>query len=383
MNTHDRTFENSLCIAYTNCSVKRANDATEPEMSAMTMISGFEGFGRLNLGSTGTPAVLHRVTHGLAEVEVAAPPMPPALCEAGRERARQRVDRLLELLHLVARRVHEVDVLGQRLAQRARHRLDAPVGNQAPPDLRLDHLLQDLQPAFEVFAREPLVERAVADLVLVLGVRHHLAGETVDVELPQRAVQVVRTADRTARLHACEPRDRGRRDHLHLGPVHAHQRVEQQLRELLVRQLAHRAAGIHRTAQLVEAGLVLALAALAVLARLHAGREHREVDLEHRVEHAVVARVLHERRAEAGLERIAVGERHVLDRAHRVEVLGHRHGQPRRAQLVHEALEHVEHVRLGRKRRGHGAHLGGHRFDELRTVARPHLLTRVPRLTCA
>ena len=55
MNTHDRTFENSLCIAYTNCSVKRANDATDPEMSATTMISGFDGRGRLNFGSAGTP----------------------------------------------------------------------------------------------------------------------------------------------------------------------------------------------------------------------------------------------------------------------------------------------------------------------------------------
>ena len=39
MKTHDRTFENSLCIAYTNCKVKRANEATEPEMSATTIAS--------------------------------------------------------------------------------------------------------------------------------------------------------------------------------------------------------------------------------------------------------------------------------------------------------------------------------------------------------
>ena len=55
MNTHDRTLENWLDIAYTNISVKRAKLATEPEMSAITMISGFDGCGFLYLGSAGTP----------------------------------------------------------------------------------------------------------------------------------------------------------------------------------------------------------------------------------------------------------------------------------------------------------------------------------------
>jgi uncharacterized protein with von Willebrand factor type A (vWA) domain len=59
--------------------------------------------------------------------------------------------------------VHEVDVLGQRLAQRARHRLDAAIGNQPAPDLGFDHLLQDLQPAVEVFAQQALVEQAILD----------------------------------------------------------------------------------------------------------------------------------------------------------------------------------------------------------------------------
>ena len=55
MNTNDRTFENCPCRAYTNISVKRANAATLPEISAITMSSGFEGRGERNLGSAGTP----------------------------------------------------------------------------------------------------------------------------------------------------------------------------------------------------------------------------------------------------------------------------------------------------------------------------------------
>ena len=55
MNTKDRTRENWPEMACTRCSVKRANAATEPEMSATTKISGLDGRGYLNLGSAGTP----------------------------------------------------------------------------------------------------------------------------------------------------------------------------------------------------------------------------------------------------------------------------------------------------------------------------------------
>ena len=47
-------------------------------------------------------AVRERVAHGLAEVERAAVAPPPALGEPGRERAGERLDRPLELLHLLA-----------------------------------------------------------------------------------------------------------------------------------------------------------------------------------------------------------------------------------------------------------------------------------------
>ena len=168
MNTHDRTFENSLCIAYTNCSVKRANDRDRTGDVGDHHDLGLRRPRPLELRLDGHTAVRQRVAHGLAEVERAAVAVPAALREPRRERARQRVDRPLELLHLLARRVHEVDVFGQRLAQRARHRLDAAVGDEPAADLGLDHLLQDLEPAFELFAREPLVERAVADLLVLL-----------------------------------------------------------------------------------------------------------------------------------------------------------------------------------------------------------------------
>jgi hypothetical protein len=45
MKTNARTLENCDEIAYTKCNVNRANAATDPEMSATTMISGLDGRG--------------------------------------------------------------------------------------------------------------------------------------------------------------------------------------------------------------------------------------------------------------------------------------------------------------------------------------------------
>ena len=61
--------------------------------------------------------------------------------------------------HLLAGGVHEVDVLGQRLAQRAGHRLDAPVGHEGPADLGLDLLLQLLDAGLVLVLLEALLER--------------------------------------------------------------------------------------------------------------------------------------------------------------------------------------------------------------------------------
>ena len=60
----------------------------------------------------------------------------------------------------------------------------------------------------------------------------------------------------------------------------------------------------------------------------------------------------------------------MLDRAHGVEVLGHRHRQPGRPQLVHEALEHVEHHARPDARR-HLELVARHRVLQLRRVERP------------
>ena len=68
----------------------------------------------------------------------------------------------------------------------------------------------------------------------------------------------------------------------------------------------------------------------------------REVDLEHRLERAPVRVVLHQRGGQRVLERLAVLERDVLHRLHRVEVLGEAHRQPGLAQLLDEPGQQLE-----------------------------------------
>jgi len=62
------------------------------------MISGFEGRGLLNLGSAGTPPY----DSECRTVELPAVLALAALRETRRERAGQRLDGALELLHLLA-----------------------------------------------------------------------------------------------------------------------------------------------------------------------------------------------------------------------------------------------------------------------------------------
>ncbi len=94
---------------------------------------------------------------------------------------------------------------------------------------------------------------------------------------------------------------------------------------------------LHLSPQLVE--LALVGIEQAVLRTTQA-----EVHLEHRFERPPVAVVLDQRGAEGVLERVAVVDRDVLHRLHRVEVLGEAHRQPGVAQLDDEPVEQLEHA---------------------------------------
>jgi hypothetical protein len=79
--------------------------------------------------------------------------------QAHRQLAGERDERLAQAHHLVAGGVHEVDVFGQRLAQRLGHRLHAAVGHQATTDLGLDLLLELLDAVLVLVSLEALLER--------------------------------------------------------------------------------------------------------------------------------------------------------------------------------------------------------------------------------
>ena len=179
---------------------------------------------------------------------------------------------------------------------------------------------------------------AVAYLALLARLAHHPGGQALEVQLPQRSIEVVGAADGPAGLHAREAVHGHTGELAHLLPVHVHERLEEHLRQLLGRDVAHRAAalgahGLHG----LEVGRT------TVVALADPRRVEREIDVEDGLEGAPVVVVLHQGRSERGLERAALGDVDVLDGAHGVEVLGHRHREPGRPQLVDEPLEHVEH----------------------------------------
>jgi hypothetical protein len=243
--------------------------------------------------------------------------------------------------------VHEVDVLGQRLAQRAGHRLDAPVGHQPAPDLGLDLLAELVDARVVLVHLQPLLERRQRLGRLLPGLLHELVEHAVEVEVPQRPVEVVGAADRPARLHAGVAAHRLAGDRLEHGLVALGQRPEQHLGQLLGRQrlaagaphppLVALGLGLHLAHEVLEVGHRLGrLVGEGVLAA-----PQREVDLEDRLEHPPVGGVLHQRRRQRVLERVAVADRDVLDGGHRVEVLGQADRQAGRPQLADEPRQQL------------------------------------------
>ena len=188
--------------------------------------------------------------------------------------------------------MHEVDVFGQRLAQRLGHRLDATVGHEPTTDLRLDLLAELIDADLVLVALEPLLElRHVREPVARLV--HQPLEHRVEVEVPQRAVQVVRAADRAAGLHAGVAPHGLAGDGAHQRVVAFHQRAVQQLGQLLGRHRLAAAGALHAFGALLAHLLeqVVEIAEVELFAVLADGvllAPQREVDLEHRLERAPV-----------------------------------------------------------------------------------------------
>ena len=187
------------------------------------------------------------MAHGGAEVERSLAAVAPLAGQPDGQLAGERLQRLAQRHQLVAGGVHHVDVLGQWLAQRPGQRLAAPVGHQAPPDLVLDLLAEPIDAGLVLVAQQPLLERGerghrgpgLGGRVVVErrgrgpGRIHQPVQHPVEVEVPQRPVEVVGPPDRSTRLH---PRVAGHRlsgHRGHHGVVGPEQRLVEQVGELL------------------------------------------------------------------------------------------------------------------------------------------------------
>ena len=323
--------------------MKRANAATEPDEFGL----GRTGVLELRLGRH--TAVRQRMAHRVAEVERALATVLALAGEPRCELAGERLQCLAQLRHLLTRRVHELDVLGKRLAQRLRHGLDTAVGDEAATDLGLDLFLERVDASVELVTLEPFLqigELGVMRLGALLLCLHQLLEHAVEVEVPQRAVEVVRATHRAPRLHARKALHGLTGERLHECFVALHQSVVEQLHELLGRQRVHRTARLltlavpltHLVLHLLEE-----LVDLIVVLQLVLRAAQREIHLEDGLEGTPVRGVLHHGGGQGELEGLAVLERDELHGLEGIEVLRERHRDAGVAEFSDETVDEFEH----------------------------------------
>ena len=171
-------------------------------------------------------------------------------------------------------------------------------------------------------------------------------GQRIEVEVPKGPVEVVGPPDRASRLDAGVAVDGLASDGVaHLGITVAHglfEHLSQLLgRERLVRSPA--SLGAWRLAAVEVLASSLAVGAVVVLGH----RAISEVDLEGKVEGVEVILGLDQGGSQGGLEDLSLTEIDVRDGGGRVQVLGHRDGQPRRPEGHDELVEDLEHGSFG------------------------------------
>ena len=185
-----------------------------------------------------------------------------------------------------------------------------------------------------------------------LGLGHQPLEHRVEVEVPQRPVEVVGAADRTAGLHAGVAVDGVAGHHVHQAGVGRRAAPEEQLGELLGRHALAAPPPCHGRRWPWRAALAGPLASASSSARRPRPRSRRAGARSRTAKKTSKAvskarqceRRLHQRGGQRVLERLAVLERDVLDRLGRVEVLGQRDREAGAAQLGDEPGQQVEHA---------------------------------------
>ena len=259
----------------------------------------------------------------------------------------ERLDHAAHGDDLLARGVQEVDVLGQRAAQGAGHGRGAAVVHQAAAHLGLHGLAESLQLGLVLLDLQPAEQAGL--FTGLLWVVDQTGEQPVGIHGAQRAEHVVGARDRAAGL------DRGVPVHEHAGNGAQHdlvpvaQGVEQQFGQGRVVERSHRAA-----APAPGSGLAFACAGLGGLPRFRVGfcvggvgrqgaGRRGEVEVEEGVEGELVIVVLDQRRAQGGLDAVALGERQVVQAPDRIDLLGHRDRDADLAQLGDHAFEGGKH----------------------------------------
>ena len=303
-------------MACTNWRVKRAKAATEPEMSARTRISGFDGWGRRKRGSTGTPPydsdwrtvrrMSRRPRRWWRRLRARRAAMRRARgCRVRRSAARSSGLAWRKSTSAGSGRRSAPATTSGPCSATSRRRTSASISarSRSRRARSSSRSRRWSRPAADAPGQQPLQR-------------------PLGVELAQGAEDVERPPHRPARVHPPET-----------GDGLAGQLPQQ----LVVARLQRR---LQQRGQLARGQGVV-------------GGEDRQAQGEPHVEDGVeggpVLVALDQGGGQRPPQRLPVVEGDVGHRLHRVEVLGGRHGQARPAQLPDEAGQRVEHFAARRR----------------------------------
>ena len=163
-------------------------------------------------------------------------------CQFCGQLASERLQRLLQTLHLFFVGMHEFDVFWQWFTQSLSHRLGTTVSHKSSTNFCFDLLLKLLDPALKLIFFKTLFKFCQVLCCLLAVCFHQFVEHVVKIKVAQRSIQVIRSTNRTPRFHSCKSLHRLARKCSHHCLITVHQCLHQHLCNFFRSERIHAAA---------------------------------------------------------------------------------------------------------------------------------------------
>ena len=163
-------------------------------------------------------------------------------CQFCCQLASERLQRLLQTLHLFFVGMHKFDIFWQWFTQSLRHRLCTPVGHKSPTNFCFYLLLKLLDPALEFIFFKTLFKFCEILRCLLAVCFHQFVEHVVKIKVSQRSIQVIRPTHRASRFHSRKTLHRLASKCSHHCLIAVHQCLHQHLRNFFGSERIHPAA---------------------------------------------------------------------------------------------------------------------------------------------